>query len=195
MATHNAISAVSQALLNVLRSADPPSDFGSLQFEHYHANDFEHPMVNGYSLFLWRVSTNQNRRNLPPRRLSDGRIYRSSLPLDLHYLLTPWATQAETQQRLLGWAMRVIEDVAILPAGALNYGLSETDTFASNEAVEILCDPLPFNDQFNLWDKLKTKMQLSMTYQARGILVDSQQPLPDYGLVQSRTFQAPDRTA
>jgi hypothetical protein len=190
MATHNAISAVSQAILNLLRSAEPPSEFGSLDYEHYQSDDFADPIETGFSLYLWRVTVSQARRNLPPRRLPDGRVYRPSLPLDLHYLLTPWAANAETQQRMLGWAMRAIEDAAVFPAGALNYGLSETDTFAPSEAVEIICDPLALTDQFNLWDKLKTKLQTSMTYQARGILLDSQQTVPEYGLVQTRTFQA-----
>lgn len=190
MATHNAISAVSQALLTLLRSADPPSEFGTLAYEHYHASNFDDPISTGFSLYLWRVSVSATRRNLPPRRLPDGRVYRPSLPLDLHYLLTPWASDAETQQRMLGWAMRVIEDAAVLPAGALNYGLSETDTFAPSEAVEIICDPLALGDQFNLWDKLKPKIQTSMTYQARGILIDSTQTVPEYDLVQTRRFEA-----
>ena len=190
MATFNAIAAVSRAILHLLETNQPPPEFGHLDYEIYHADKFESHLESGFSLYLWRVTVSQTRRNLPPRRLPDGRVYRPSLPLDLHYLLTPWASEAETQQRMLGWAMRIIEDVGVLPAGVLNYGLSETDTFASSEAVEIICDPLPLADQFNLWDKLKPKLQTSMTYQARGILLDSQHAAPESDLVQTRTYQA-----
>lgn len=191
MASHNAISVVSQAILDLLRYADTPSEFNTLEYKHYDANDFLAPIPRGFSLYLWRVSISQSRRNLPPRRLADGRVFRPSLPLDLHYLLTPWADDAETQQRMLGWAMRVIEDVTIIPASVLNFGPSEINTFAAQEAVELICDPLALNDHFNLWDKLKTRMQTSMTYQARNILIDSQRTVTEGDLVQTRVFHAP----
>lgn len=191
MASYNAISVVSQAILDLLRYADTPSEFGTLEYQHYDANDFITPMPRGFSLYLWRVSISQSRRNLPPRRLVDGRVFRPSLPLDLHYLLTPWAENTETQQRMLGWGMRVIEDITVFPASVLNFGPSEINTFAAHEAVELICDPLALNDHFNLWDKLKTKMQTSMTYQARNILIDSQRIVTEGDLVQTRIFHAP----
>lgn len=191
MASYNAISVVSQAILDLLRYADTPSEFNTLEYHLYDANDFLTPIPRGFSLYLWRVSISQSRRNLPPRRLPDGRVFRPSLPLDLHYLLTPWADDPGTQQRMLGWAMRVIEDVTVFPASVLNFGPSEINTFAAQEAVELICDPLALNDHFNLWDKLKTKMQTSMTYQARNILIDSQRTVTEGDLVQTRIFHAP----
>lgn len=192
MASFNAIAAVSSGILNALRTGQPPSELGtSLEYQLYDAKNFETGgITSGFSLFLWRVSVSAARRNLAPRRLPDGRVFRPSMPLDLHYLLTPWAGDIETQQRMLGWAMRVLEDLTTLSPAMLNYHLAEIDTFTANETVELVADPLAMTDLFNLWDKLKHNMQTSMTYQVRNVLIDSQQLLPEYPLVQSREFDA-----
>jgi hypothetical protein len=189
MASANAIAAVSQALLNVLREAVPPAEFGSPSFDLIHMDNTDNVSRPSFTLLLWRISVSATRRNLGPRRADDGRVFRPSLPLDLHYLVTPWADDAATQQRMLGWAMRVFEDNAVLPATVLNYNLQEADTFAPNEAVEIFCDPLALADLFSLWDRLKPKLQTSMTYQVRNVLIDSRSSMSDGVPVQLREFR------
>ena len=66
------------------------------------------------------------------------------------------------QQRLLGWAIRVLEDTPILPPGLLNLA-SPTPVFAPNECVEVFLDPLPLADLLSLWDRLRTGPQPSVT--------------------------------
>jgi hypothetical protein len=188
MATFNAVAAVSRALLGLIEEHCPPGLLLNPEYKLYHAPDFERPMGEGFSLFLYRVSINASMRNLPPRRTPDGRRYRPSLPLDLHYLLTPWAADPERQQRMLGWSMRFLEDLGTLPAGLLNHYVQETDTFRAEEAVEVVCDPLALPDYLNLWDKLKPKMHLSVTYALRMVMLDSTIESPGYGLVQTREF-------
>ncbi len=177
-------------MLGLIEEHCPRALLISPEFKLYHAADFERPMSEGFSLFLYRVSINASVRNLPPRRTADGRRYRPSLPLDLHYLLTPWAGDGERQQRMLGWGMRFLEDLGTLPAGLLNHYVQETDSFRPEEAVEIVCDPLPLQDYVNLWDKLKPKMQTSITYALRMVMLDSSIESPGYGLVQTREFAA-----
>jgi hypothetical protein len=186
MATYNAIAAVSRAMLGLIEEHRPPELLINPEFKLYHAPDFERPMSEGFSLFLYRVSINAAVRNLPPRRTADGRRYRPSLPLDLHYLLTAWAADAERQQRMLGWSMRFLEDLGTLPSGLLNHYMHETDTFRPEEAVELVCDPLALPDYLNLWDKLKPKMHTSITYVVRMAMLDSTIESPSYGLVQTR---------
>jgi hypothetical protein len=194
MATHNAIAAVSQTLLNILRESHPPVDFGSPGYSLIQPENLEGVEVPAFTLMLWRVSVSAVRRNQPPRRLPDGRTLRPPLPLDLHYLLTPWATAADTQQRMLGWAMRVFEDMALLPAAVLNYSVEDTDTFGTSEAVELVCDPLALADLFGLWDKLKPRLHTSMTYLVRGVLIDSPLLEADAPPVQLREFEMSEVT-
>ena len=111
-----------------------------------------------------------------------------SLPLDLHYLLTPWGAIPETQQRLLAWALRQMEDTPVLVPAQLNRYLRAPDVFREDEAVEIVADPLSLADFVSVWDKLKPQFQASMTYVARMVLIDSDQSLTEGPPVRTREF-------
>jgi hypothetical protein len=103
-------------------------------------------MTEGFSVFLYRVTINGTVRNITLRRAPGGRRFRPSLPLDLHYVITPWAEDGERQHRMLGWVMRFISDLGALTAGHLNHYVAETDVFAPHEGLEIICDPLGLAD-------------------------------------------------
>ncbi|EJL30124.1 hypothetical protein PMI01_03241 [Caulobacter sp. AP07] len=188
MANTRAIAAASAAIAGLLRDRYPRDDFGSsLEVSLYQAKSFESPMGDGFSVFLWRVGINANLRALPPRRTPDGRRYRASLPLDLYYMITAWADDTERQQRMLGWAMRALEDAGPLSAAQLNQYVAEDDTFRPEEAVDVVCDPLSLADQLTLWDRLK-KLPPSVNYVVRMVLLDSDVTLDGGPPVQVRDF-------
>lgn len=189
MASWNAIAATTRAILGLLEDAYP-REFGKLAFAPAHISDFAGDKVppDGFTLCLYRVGVNGNLRNLPPRLEPDGARYKPSLPLDLQYLLTPWAGDVEKQQRLLGWAMRHLEDNAVLPAGLLNRFLNEPDVFRHGETVELVLEPLSLGDFTNLWDKLKPRLQTSATYMARMVFIDSAIDLREGPPVHTRVF-------
>ncbi len=189
MAKHQAIAATSNALLGLLRDRYPRDEFGtSLDFQLYQSRDFETPMREGFSVFLYRVTINGTVRNMTLRRAPDGRRFRPSLPVDLHYLVTPWAEDGERQHRMLGWAMRFMEDLCVLTAGHLNHYVAETDIFAPNEGLEIICDPLALVDYLTLWDRLRHRLPTSITYAARMLSIDSDVRVDDGSLAQTRRF-------
>jgi hypothetical protein len=189
LASYHAIAATSQAILGILNSGCPRSEFLKAEFKLYHASDFDKPMEEGISLFLYGITVNTALRNLPPRVAQDGGRYRPSLPLDLHYLLTAWASDPDQQQRLLGWSMRALEDVPILPAAVLNHYIEKHDTFRTEEAVELICDSLAIQDLIGVWDKLRPRYQTSVTYVARMVAIDSDIKLVESELVQARGFR------
>jgi hypothetical protein len=188
MATDHAIAATGEAILGLLEAARPKPEFATIQFALYQASNFQTPMEDGVSLYLYRISTNTTRRNLPPRTDAQGRRYRPPLPLDLHYLLTPWARTAARQQRMLGWCMRALEDTAILPTGLLNRYGTELETFRPNETVELVCEPISLQEIINIWDAFKSNLQLSAAYVARMIAIDSQIEIPEGHRAQTRVF-------
>jgi hypothetical protein len=145
-------------------------------------------MREGISLYLYRVSTNTTRRNLPPRIDPDGRRFRPPLPIDLHYLVVPWAITAEKQQSLLGWSMRVLEDTPILPAKVLNHYGSAGETFRPSEAVELVCEPITLQEIVNIWDAFKPNLQVSVAYVARMIEIDSPIEMVEGPPVQTQVF-------
>lgn len=189
MATHHALAATGQAILGLLASACPKPEFSAASFEFFQASDFQKQKVEeGISLYLYRVTVNTSLRNLPPRLGPDGNRYRPSLPLDLHYLLTAWGKSAAWQLRLLGWAMRTLEDTPILPPSLLNYYVPETTAFAAAETVEIFFEPVSLQDMVNIWEIAKDKQQPSATYLARMVSIDSQVKMTEHAPVQTRIF-------
>ncbi|HEV8551139.1 MAG TPA: DUF4255 domain-containing protein [Polyangiaceae bacterium] len=190
MATQFAIAAVGQSILGLLQDACPRAEFPTASFELYQSKSFTTPMEEGISLYLYRVAVNGSRRNLPPRIDKSGKRHRAALPLDLFYMLTPWAKTAERQHRLLGWAMRTLEETPTLPSGLLNhYAVPEHDAFEPNETVTVIQEPISVQDMFNLWDFAKHQIQVSATYAVRLVPLDSA-TLEGEDPVQTRIFQS-----
>ena len=187
MARYPAIAAMSEAVLGVLRTASIGGEFDGVDFSHYQAGSFESPMALGLSLYFYRIAVNSN-RNLDPMLRVDGTRYRPPIPLDAHFLLTAWAPDAIKQQRMLGFAIRTLEDTPILPAGVLNQHAPEPDIFAPDETVELVFEAISVQDMSYIWEVAQTKEQPSATYVARMIEIESTVPLDDAALVRTREF-------
>jgi hypothetical protein len=188
MATYQAIAVTGQALLGLLADACPKADFPGARFDLYQAKDYSAPMEEGVSLYLYRIAVNGSRRALPPRTDATGRRFKPPLPLDLHYLLTAWSKTAARQQRLLAWAIRMLEDVPVLHASLLNSYAPEGEVFRPNEAVELMFDQLTLADMYNLFSASKFAPQLSVGYLIRMVAVESTVELHEYEPVQTRAF-------
>lgn len=189
MGTFQAIAATGQAMLGLLSDAVPRDEFPNAQFELYQVGNFNQPMDEGVSLHLYRIAVNTTRRNLPPTVAPDGRRFRPPIPLDLYYVATAWAPTAVRQQRLLGWTIRMFEDVPILPTGLLNNYGPEPEIFQPGETVELILDSLSLQDWNNLFSTMKSNPPpLSVAYIARMLQIQSSMPLTEYAEVQTREF-------
>src|SRR5687768_15840935 len=116
MAEFGAIAATTEAIVRLLRASYRPADFnnGDLEFQVFTGEDFANRTITtGVSVFLYRVYRNNFYGAEPVRRLPDGTVRRSALPLDLHFLLTAWAPRASLQHEIAGWMMRVMEDNSV----------------------------------------------------------------------------------
>jgi hypothetical protein len=189
VATYGAIAAVSEAILGLLERACPRPEFDGASFRLYLAGDFRAPMEEGFSLFLHRVVASTVRRNLPPRIDEQGRRYRPALPLDLYYLLTPWSRSAERQQRLLALAMRAMDDTPTLDAGFLNHYSRPDASFFPDEAVTIVFEPVAIQDLLAIWEFAKHNIQVSATYVARMVPIESLAPADQTAPVQTRELR------
>lgn len=190
MATYPAIAATGLAVVGLLKDAAASTEFADLRIDLLQAGDFQAgaPMTEGISLYAYRVAVNGSRRNLPPSVGPDGRRYRAPLPLDLYFLLSPWAKTAVRQLRILGWAMRELQNVPILPAGLLNHYGPEHDTFRPSEAVELFCESPTLQDMSYILEPIKSAQPLSVTYVARMVLIESAVPIEVGEPVQTREF-------
>ncbi len=189
MATCRAVAAVSRAMLKLLEDGCPRDEFPNAQFELRQALDFQKGALGeGVSLFLYRVAINGTRRARPGRVEPDGRRFRPALPLDLCYALCVWGRTIDVQHRLIGYAMRALDDTPILPPALLNQHGPESATFGTQEAVELVCDPVTLQDLHVLWDLLKPNVPLVTTYVARLVPIDSEIVVAEAPLVQTRAF-------
>jgi hypothetical protein len=190
MATPNAIAATGQAILALIAAGVSRDEFPSAKFELYQSKNFQTPMEEGISLYLYRVTPAGEIRNYPPRIAPDGRRYRPLLPINLHYILSSWAREAAKQQRLLGSAMRILEDTPVLPAGILNQGGPEDDTFRPNETVDLIMESISIYDMGAIWDMAKPNLQPSVGYIARMIGLESPLEMTEAGNVQTRVMRS-----
>lgn len=188
MAKAQAIAVVGQAVLGMLADNIPQTEFTNARFELYQTSNFTSPMEEGISLFLYRVEINSSLRNLPSRTGLDGISRRPPLPLDLYYLLTVWAKDVVKQQRILGWAMRTLEDAPVLSASRLNNFGPESDVFQPNEKIELIYQSLSLQDLSNLWSAFKVSLPMSVAYIARVVGIDSTISTEETTAVQTRQF-------
>lgn len=193
MATSAAISATTNAIVNLLKRAaedDPEWNQPGIDVLPIHAANLQDGLATAststLSVFLYRVALSAGLRNVPLRHVS-GVLLRPAIPVDLFYLVTSWAQDPTMQQRLLGWAIRSIEDASVLPSTLLNEG-SPTTVFAPNETVEIVWHLLTMQEEFDLWQVAQTNQQPSASYVARTVALESTLTVPAEDLVQVREF-------
>lgn len=189
MATYTAIAATSETIRRYLKEAPHP-EFVGLDVDVYQAADFAKavPAAGRISIFLYRVAVTQSQRNLPPKWNDEGTVrLRPAIPLDLFYAISAWAQRADLQHRLLGWAIRTLEDVPVFPASVLNQ-LQDEPVFRKTETVELMCDSWPLQDLGVLWDLTKPNVPLSIAYVARMVALESRPPQTVAPVVQTRDF-------
>jgi hypothetical protein len=124
------------------------------------------------SILLYRVDFNKTMRPSWSAVASvDGH---SHLPLDLHFLLTAWADNAEDEHQIIGRAMQVLETVGAL-SGPLLY---PTGGWEPGEAVQLYLEDMATDDLMRTFDSLQCDFRLSVPYIAR-IVVISGSIIPD----------------
>jgi hypothetical protein len=124
------------------------------------------------SVFLYRIDFNKAMRAAWSAVGSlDGRAH---LAVDLHFLLTPWADNAEHELRILGKAMQCLEARPIL-AGPLLY---PDAAWGPNESLQVVQEDIPTETIMRTFDSLPTDFRLSVPYVARIVRIDSRHAHP-----------------
>jgi len=142
--------------------------------------------ANQINLFLYQILPNASWRNMDiPTQVKSGELGNPPLALNLYYLLTAFgraddATQAFGHE-LLGKAMSILYDNSILSAqeiqNATAAALSRSDLDRQVERVRITLQPLSVDDISKLWTGFATQYRLSVAYEVRVMLIESNQPV------------------
>lgn len=186
MATFRGISAIGTAVLNLFTEAwaRDPMDSSTLETKLVRSDDLaSRPTEFGVSLYVFRVGINGTQRTLPPAVPG----HRRPLPVEVHFVITPWALSAQRELELLGWCMRVLDDQPVLDAAALNAVVA--GVFGPSELVEIVPAGIGGEEYFRLWDTLAFDYQLSVGYTARLVRIESLRSQPDAGPVLEREMR------
>jgi hypothetical protein len=127
------------------------------------------PSTPAVTIFLYHVAVCGEMRNAPRRHLGNGTIQRPSLPLDLHFLITPWANEPDKAYQIIGVIVNYLYDHAILTFGELQ----GAGVWSPDDTVEIVMESLPVEEHYSIWEPTDLPYRLSLTYLARVVGIDS----------------------
>ena len=172
MANLQAVHSVGWSLVTYLRNTYPAQVGGQAMpecsFALVSSGEMASPPddTTRLTLYLYRVTVNEYLRQQRPGRMSTEQL--APLGVDLHFLLTAWAGNAQDELLPLTWAMRQLYEHPILDASAL----SREAAWAPDEVVQVIPSELSTEDMMRIWDALDPSYRLSVSYIARRVRLD-----------------------
>ncbi len=155
-------------------------------------NNQEDPQLN---LFLHQVTPNAAWRNaaLPSRDAAGDRIANPPLALDLHYLLTAYGRAELQAEVLLGYALQLLHESAVLPREAVRRALDPdvvdgailptvyqslrgADLASQIELLKITPAALGAEEMSRLWSALQAHYRPTAAFQVSVVLIESRRP-------------------
>jgi hypothetical protein len=133
------------------------------------------------NLFLYRILENATLKNLDwqVKRGDPSRIAPPPLSLNLYYLMTPYAqndsdTGNATSHAILGEAMRVFHEHAVVPQSAL-----VPDLRGATEQIKIMLNPLDPDELGRVWTTFSQPFRLSVLYEVSVVQLEllSERPM------------------
>ena len=169
MATADVVRDMADTLIFLLRSSLPPMVaedriFAATPDEF---DDLQDPTTPAITVFLYRVAVNAEMRNSPRRLLGDGRSTRPLLPLELYYMITPWARETRDEYRVIGRVLQVLYD-----HGEIGPAELQGPSWSPGDSAQLILDSLPIEDHLRIWETTDFPYRLSLTYCARVIGIE-----------------------
>lgn len=196
MASYTSVSAVGKSLERLLNAAfkqEEPVPGKRTGAHLIRTEDFDKTTIGGtlqlpvLSIFLYRVDFNKTMRaawsavgNI------DGRAH---LPVDLHYLLTAWADNAEHEHRVIGRTIQCLETTPIL-SGPLLFPAD----WMPNESIQVVLEDIPTDALMRTFDSLPIDYKLSIPYIARVVRIDATRAQPEPPVVTAVTGLTTERS-
>ncbi len=142
----------------------------------------------GVNLYLYHLKRNPawGNSDMPSRQRKGEMVKRNQIALDLYYLLSFYGNEAELQpHRLLGSALRTMEDRAILSPQMIRETVSEpTFNFLSDSDLAEQLDmvraellPVSTDELSKVWSAFfQTPYSLSVVYKVTVVLLEGEDP-------------------
>ena len=122
------------------------------------------------SLWLYRITRNDDLINLPALRVPPRRILPRPFPVNLHYLITPMTAQPIDSNRLLGRVLQIMHDNAILAGAFLDQSLIDGGV----DQLRIHFEPHSLEELTRVWYALHEHYDLSCSYIVEYLPIASQ---------------------
>jgi hypothetical protein len=135
---------------------------------------------NQLNLFLYQTTPNAAWRNQPlPSQIKSGETGFPPLPLNLYYLVTAYGQNDDDifSHRLLGRAMSMLHDHAVLDADEIKAALTGNDLHLQIERVRITSVTMPLEEMSKLWMMLQAQYRISAAYEVSVVLLESNRPV------------------
>lgn len=179
MADFAALAATGKSIVRLLDAAfqdQEPVDGKKTRAKLVRTEDFDNPTgsiaLPALTIFFYRADFNRTMRaSWSAIGNQDGLAH---LPVDLYFLITPWAENAEDALRILGKAMQALETTPVL-SGPL---LDPSAQWAPNESVQLMLGEISTEEVMRTFDSLPTDYRLSVPYVARVVRIDSRRVRP-----------------
>lgn len=172
MANYYGIYSVGASLAEYLGATYPealrtrfPCDFRLVSSEELaHPDDLLTGQTSLLTLFLYRATQNEHLRaaRTPTSRMP--------LALDLHYMMTIWASTAQAEQVIFAWALRQLHDSQVLDVSTL----LPTGGWQEDEVVQITPVDMSTEDLMRVWDALQPPYRLTSSYVARVVRIEQE---------------------
>jgi hypothetical protein len=132
--------------------------------------------TNQLNLFLYSTAWSSALRNADiPRQVRPGETAMSPVALTLFYLVTAYGRNNDDllSHRLLGRAMTLLHDRAILLPGDVDKSLKGNDLGKQVERVRITPHTISNEELSKLWAVFQTPYRISVSYEVSVVLLDS----------------------
>jgi hypothetical protein len=163
----------------------------------------EIPQVN---IFMYHVSFNSGWRNvgLPELDAAGSRVSSPPLAIDLHFLLSAYGPNELDGEILLGWAMQIMHEQAVLTHDLVQTALSAIATAAGAtaedqhvglstladqaELIKLSPQSLTTEEVYRLWPAFNAHYRATASYLATVVLIQRSRPMRSNIRVRSRNI-------
>jgi len=141
--------------------------------------DDSHTEAKYLSFFLYKILENADLKNRPPFSNNSDAEKPAPLTCDLHYILTAYGKDENDKLTIMGCAMQILYDTAILQ-GTILQDAETTPPYnlkGSSEQIKISLNPLTQETITQIWQALEVTMRLSAFYLITPVEIDSTREL------------------
>jgi hypothetical protein len=191
-------SASLKSLLETRLSADPDviallPPGGTLTVSLNTPEEMQQAGDQGLSLWLYKVTRDENLLNIPLQRVAPDRLRLPPLPMRLHYLVSPvfermqGVSAPEFEQVLLGKVLQLFHEQPQLRGSLLQGALAGRDL-----TITVRLEALTLDELSRVWEALERAFSLSLAYEVTIVPIDARRDIasgppvcvlaPEYGV-------------